>query len=243
MGRSRHFLEVVVTPTLNRRARVGCLLWIAISFCCVLVSCSIQPKIPSVTDDPVEEMLRKEAARILTVSEDRENISKYQFYLADFPRKDILGMSVGNRRIYISYGLASLALTDSNHRWLLRQTIAHEIGHETAHHARHAGSRWLNRGSFSTGPSAREVGLPGYVRLYNYSREKELEADLKGLGYWKKIGWDCRIWVAILEDLQRQNYPGDIFHPTDTRLQQAEHACELQRDEQPALPKLLNVFE
>jgi predicted Zn-dependent protease len=170
----------------------------------------------------------------MTVSEDRENFSKYQFLLSDFPRKDILGMSVGNRQIYISHKLALLALTDSSHRWLLRQTIAHEIAHETAGHAERERVVWLNGSSFAIAASGREVGLPWYVRLYNYSTEKELEADLKGLSYWNNLGWDCHIWVRILENFGKHNYTGDIFHPTDRRLQQAKSACELQGEEKPA---------
>jgi len=91
---------------------------------------------PSVVDDRVEHLLRSEAERIVAVSEDRDNFSQYQFFLSDFPRQDLFGMSIGNRRIYISYRLASLALRDSGQLWVLRQTIAHEIAHETAGHAK-----------------------------------------------------------------------------------------------------------
>jgi predicted Zn-dependent protease len=184
-------------------------------------------------DDRVERLLRNEAGRIVAVSEDSESFSAYQFLLSEFPRKDILGMSVGNRRVYINYELASLALTNSSYRWLLRQTLAHEISHETAGHAKQPGAAPLNRGTFRVGASGRDVGLPWNVTFYNYSTEKELEADLKGLGYWNKLGWDCHIWVRILEKFQKQNYTGDIFHPTDRRLQQAQGVCQLQRDEHP----------
>lgn len=190
----------------------------------VLFSCSIQPQIPSVADHQVESMLRSEAARMLTASEDRENSSKYLFFLSEFPREDILGMSVGSGRIYISYKLATLALVDPDHRWLLRQTLAHEIAHETAGHANQKSTVWFNRFS-AAGASGRDLGLPWYVRLVNYSLDKELEADRIGLGYWIKLGWDCRIWVRILEDFQKQNYTGDVFHPTDRRLQQASSVC------------------
>ncbi|MGH7833389.1 MAG: hypothetical protein ACREQK_07075 [Candidatus Binatia bacterium] len=183
-------------------------------------------------DDRVEALVRSEAARILTVSEDRENVSKYEFLLSEFPRKDILGMSVGNGLIYINYKLALLALTDSGYLWVLRQTLAHEIAHETADHAKQEGGTGLTGGFFSAGAPGGEIGLPWYVRLYNYSAEKELEADLKGLSYWIKLGWDCRIWAGILEDLQKRNYTGDAFHPTDRRLQQAQNACGIKRAEE-----------
>jgi predicted Zn-dependent protease len=221
----------MVTPKLHGRVREKFLLCIGISFCLGFVSCSIQPKIPSVVDHRVESILRSEAAHIMTASEDRENFSKYRFLLTEFPRKDILGMSVGDRKIYISYSLASRALTDANHRWLLRQTVAHEIAHETTGHAKREGQMWFRGNTFALGASGRDVGLPWYVRFYNYSTKKELEADLKGLGYWNKLGWDCRIWIRILENFQTQGYKGDIFHPTARRLQQAENVCDLQRDE------------
>jgi len=161
------------------------------------------------------------------VSEDRESFSKYQFFLSDFPRQDLLGMSVGNRRIYISYKLAARALTHTGYLWLLRQTIAHEIAHETAGHTKQKGLGWFTGGNFSFGASGQNVGLPWYVRLYNYPTEKELEADRVGLEYWKRLGWDCQIWVRILESFQSQQYWGDIYHPTDRRLQQALDVCEL----------------
>jgi hypothetical protein len=50
-----------------------------------------------------------------------------------------------------------------------------------------------------------KCGLPWYIRLYNYPTEKELEADRIGLEYWKKLGWDCWIWVRILENFQNKN--------------------------------------
>src|SRR5690348_2997398 len=186
----------------------------------MLASCSMQLKIPDVVDDRVRELVRTEAAQVVMVSEDRENFSKYQFFLSDFPRQDLLGMSVGDRRIYISYKLAARALNHTGSLWLLRQTIAHEIAHETADHANQKVLGWFTGGNFSFGSSGQNVGLPWYVRLYNYPTEKELEADRIGLEYWKRLGWDCQIWVRILESFQNQQYQGDIYHPTDRRLQQ-----------------------
>ena len=196
-----------------------------IIYCLLLTSCSTQVSIPTVSDNPVEQLVRNEAAQIVAVSEDKDRFSDYQIFLTDFPRKDILGMSFGDRRIYISYELAKLATRGSFHRWLLRQTIAHEIAHETAGHAEQARSGWFNRGTLRDGISSADVGLPWKVKFRNYSMDKELEADSKGLGYWKKLGWDCHIWVRILQNFERQNYAGDVFHPTDKRLQQAQGLC------------------
>lgn len=196
-----------------------------IIYCLLLPSCSMPMSIPTISDDPVERLVRNEAAQIVAVSEDKDRFSDYQIFLTDFPRKDILGMSIGDRRIYISYELAKLAASRSFHRWLLRQTIAHEIAHETAGHAEQHRSGWFNRETLRGGVSSADVGLPWKVKFRNYSTDKELEADSKGLGYWKKLGWDCRIWVRILQNFEKQNYAGDVFHPTDIRLQQAQGLC------------------
>ena len=196
-----------------------------IIYCLLLTSCSTQVSIPTISDDPVHRLVINEAAQIVAVSEDKDRFSDYQIFLTDFPRKDLLGMSIGDRRIYISYELAKLAASRSFHRWLLRQALAHEIAHETAGHAEQSRSAWFNRGTPGGGLSSEDLGLPGNVKFRNYSTDKELEADSKGLGYWKKLGWDCRIWVRILQNFERQNYAGDVFHPTDKRLQQAQGLC------------------
>ena len=214
-------------------ARDAFILLLTLSLCLALAACSIQLKIPDVVDDRVIELVRSEAAQVVMVSDDRENFSKYQFFLSDFPRQDLWGMSVGNRRIYISYKLAARALNSTGARWLLRQTIAHEIAHETAGHANQNVLGWFTGGNFSFGSSGQNVGLPWYVRLYNYPTEKELEADRVGLEYWKRLGWDCQIWVRILENFQSQQYQGDIYHPTDRRLQQALDVCELAETKDP----------
>jgi predicted Zn-dependent protease len=222
-----------MTKRLTKRSRESLLFFLTLSLCLVLASCSIQLKIPNVVDDRVKELVRSEAARIVTVSDDRENFSKYQFFLSDFPRQDLLGMHVGNGRIYISYKLAGLALINTDYLWLLRQTIAHEIAHEAAGHGTQKVLAWFTDGNFSFGASGRDVGLPWYVRLYNYPTERELEADRIGLEYWKRLGWDCQIWVRILESFQSQQYWGDIYHPTDRRLQQALDVCDLAETKNP----------
>lgn len=189
-----------------------------------LVSCSLTPNLAVVNDAGIERLVRDEAKQILAVSEDAANTSRYQIFLSDFPRGDILGMSIGQRRIYISHKLGSRALYSQRHLWLLRQTLAHEIAHESAGHANFRQVNF-NRPSAERSMTSRDVGLPWYVVFQPYSMEKELQADLDGMRYWKRLHWNCAIWVRILEDFERQNYSGDTSHPTGTRLQQALRAC------------------
>jgi hypothetical protein len=182
------------------------------------------PSISVVRDERIERLLRDEAGQILAVSEDAANISLYQIFLSDFPRADILGMSIGQRRIYISYKLGSRALYSQRHLWLLRQTLAHEIAHEIGGHADNPRINF-NRSSAERGMTSRDLGLPWYVIFQPYSVETELQADLDGMRYWERLQWNCAIWVRILKDFERQNYSGDISHPTQTRLDQASKAC------------------
>ena len=218
-GRSKRVQEL---NWLWRSSRILCGL---IIFALLLNSCSMRANIPIVSDDAVGLLVSNEAAQIIAISEDKDRLSDYQIFLSDFPREDILGMSIGKRRIYISHKLAKLAAKRVSYLWLLRQTLAHEIAHETAGHATQNGLTWFNRGTLGRGVSSVDVGLPQSVTLRNYSVDKELEADSKGLGYWQRLGWDCRIWVRILEGFEKENYAGDVFHPTDKRLQQASGIC------------------
>jgi hypothetical protein len=45
------------------------------------------------------------------------------------------------------------------------------------------------------------------------------------LQYWTRLGWDCRIWVRILQSFEKQNYVGDALHPTAERLRRAKAVC------------------
>jgi predicted Zn-dependent protease len=197
-----------------------------------LLSCSLQAQLPTVTDEPVERLVQAEAARIVAVTDDKENFSKYQFFLSNFPRKDILGLSIGERRIYISHELGQAALRNPRHRWLLRQTLSHEIAHELAGHVKQNGETSFNRPASGRGVTGADLGLPGHIRFYSFSVENELQADLEGMNYWRKLNWDCRIWVRILEGFRQQNYAGDALHPTDERLKQAVNACLPESDAQ-----------
>jgi predicted Zn-dependent protease len=206
---------------------------IAVFLCALfLLSCSLQTQLPTVSDEPVERLIENEAAQIVAVTDDKNNFSEYQFFLADFPRRDILGLSIGDRRIYISHKLGQVALQNPRQRWLLRQTLAHEIAHELAGHAKQTGMTSFNRSASSRAVTGADLGLPGHIEFHSYSVENELEADLEGMRYWSKLHWDCRIWVRILEGFRQQNYIGDALHPTDERLKQAVTACLPESDDE-----------
>jgi len=196
----------------------------------VFLSCSLGPRIPVVNDESLDQFVRDEASRIVAVTDDAKHFDRYQILLSDFPRRDILGLSLGNRRIYVSYALAKLAIRDEAYAWLLRQTLAHEIAHEILGHANQAKHVTLNTSKPAQTMTGSDIGLPWTVRYRNYSPQIELQADLEGMKYWAKLNWDCRIWVRILKSFQRQHYTGDASHPTDERLKQAIAACPAPTD-------------
>jgi predicted Zn-dependent protease len=184
-----------------------------------------------IDDTPIDRFVREEASRIVAVTDDADHFDRYQIFLSDFPRRDILGLSVGNRRIYISYTLARLALNNAGYVWLLRQTLAHEIAHEILGHANQKNQVTFNSSAPTQTMKGSDIGLPWNMRYRNYSTEVELEADLEGMKYWAKLKWDCRIWVRILKRFERQHYAGDASHPTDERLKQASAACPVPQPE------------
>jgi predicted Zn-dependent protease len=192
----------------------------------LLSSCSTSFVMPAVRDERLEHFVAQEAAKILEVSESARQASLYKFRLVKFPREDVLGVSVGSQRIFMSYELTRLAYEQRGYRWLFRHALAHEIAHDVLGHqsSKHEASLNSVPGA-SSRITAPDLGLPATVSFRNYSRTFELAADQKAIEYWQKVGWDCRIWVNIFENFLDQGYVGDADHPTQQRLDLAMAMC------------------
>jgi predicted Zn-dependent protease len=191
------------------------------------LSCApLSVRIPAVTDETLERFMNREATEILKVSENAAKTPLYQFRLAAFPRKDVLGLSVGKQQIFISYELTRLAYRSEHYRWLLRHTLAHEIAHDVLG-ADVASQQPISRPNLGVANriKAGDLGLSGMVSFRPYSSSTELQADRKGMEYWQKLGWDCRQWVRIFQNFVKQGYHGDVDHPTVERLNQAVNLC------------------
>ena len=196
----------------------------------LLSSCSsIFVGIPTVTDDTLERYVTEMGLQIVAVSERPERLANYQFRLADFARRDILGLSTGKQRIFVSYELSRLAYEHSGYRWLLRHTLAHEIAHDVL------GKDLLtqnSKGEHGTGLAnritSRDLGLSDRIAFRPYGRLDELAADRRGMEYWRRLGWDCGHWVRLFLDFAKQGYEGDVDHPTAERLRQAVQICSEQ---------------
>jgi hypothetical protein len=182
---------------------------------------------PTVTDERLEAFVLEEASQVLKVIDNAENARPYKFFLANFPRGDILGVSVGEHRILISYELTRRAYAHSGYLWLLRHTLAHEIAHDELGHSNDERAANVNAVSRPAGEiQGHDLGLPGLVSFRNYSLASELAADRKAIEYWQKTGWDCRIWIELFRGFLDQGYTGDPNHPTEERLTQASSLCD-----------------
>jgi predicted Zn-dependent protease len=199
-------------------------------FILLLNSCSpILVGLPTVADEKLERYVTDIGLEIVAVSEHRDRWANYQFRLADFARRDILGLSIGKQRIYISYELSRLAYENSNYRWLLRHTLAHEIAHDVLGQdpAKQNNDR-DHGGGLANRVTGRDLGLAGRITFRSYSRSAELAADRRGMEYWQKLGWHCDHWVRLFMDFTAQGYKGDVDHPTKERLEQALQICSEQ---------------
>jgi predicted Zn-dependent protease len=205
--------------------------WVA-GFCLFLLTTGCSPALrglPTIVDEKVENYVTEIGLEIVAVSEHRDRRGNYRFKLADFARRDILGLSVGGQQIFISYKLARLAYESGHYRWLLRHTLAHEIAHDVlgrdpVDEDDHNGKE-LGLANRITG---RDLGLPERIRFRPYSRTAELAADRKGMEYWHRLGWQCGHWVRLFLNFAAQGYTGDVDHPTLERLEQAVKICSEQ---------------
>jgi hypothetical protein len=194
-----------------------------------LCSCASLPALflPTISDKRLEAFIAEEAQQILRVSGNSHKADRYKFYLANFQRDDILGLSSGEHRIFMSYQLTRLAREHTGSLWLFRHTLAHEIAHDALGHAKDEQMVRLNAVRQSRGRiKGADLGLPRFISFRNYSMAAELAADETAMGYWKKIGWDCGIWTQFFRGFLDQGYIGDSDHPTNERLSQAMRICE-----------------
>ncbi len=198
-------------------------------FLFTLCSCASLPALflPTINDERLEAFIAEEAQQILRVSGNAQKADRYKFYLAKFPRDDILGLSFGEHRIYISYQLTRLAREQTGSLWLFRHTLAHEIAHDVLEHAKDEQMASLNAVRQSqVRITGGDLGLPLLISYRNYSTAAELAADETAMEYWKTIGWDCGIWIRLFRGFLDQGYIGDPDHPTNERLRQAMRICE-----------------
>ncbi len=108
--------------------------------------------------------------------------------------------------VYVTRGLMALANTEAE----LAGVIAHEIGHVTARHSaqRYSKSVLAGVGATVVGilTGSREVaelaGQAGQLAVLSYSREDEFEADMLGVRYLRRAGFDAGGMAGFLATLR-----------------------------------------
>jgi hypothetical protein len=230
---------------------------ITVSLLFIFLSACAIAAFPKIEDSSVERFVNQEAQPILQVEHIR-SLSEYKFYLTD----KTIGASAGNGEIYVNYTIAKRAMienlgsrwdakakewisyaTESSVRSFLRLTLAHELAHDAlGHRANKQVLAAILSGISAAAPGVigLALGLAARVTSELYSRAAELQADRKGIEYFKKLGWDCRVWTRLFDNLLEKGNTGDFHHPTEERLTQAVDLCLSKNDpERVAIEKRL----
>ncbi len=111
--------------------------------------------------------------------------------------------------VYVTRGLLALADNEAE----MAGVLAHEIGHITARHTaqRHSTAMATQLGLTVLGVLGSAAGVPSGVgqvvslgaqaALQGYSREQELEADMLGVRYMARAGYDPRVTVDFFRKM------------------------------------------
>ncbi|WP_430474198.1 M48 family metalloprotease [Thalassospira lucentensis] len=139
--------------------------------------------------------------KLVAVSEAPDQ--KFTFTILDSPVVNAFALPGGY--VYITRGLAALATNEAE----LAGVLAHEIGHVVARHSAQRYSRGvltqiLAGGlSVAIGNGAGElIGTGASAYLKSFSREHEFEADMLGVRYITRAGYDPDAMATFLEKLR-----------------------------------------
>ncbi|WP_417832627.1 M48 family metalloprotease [Terasakiella sp.] len=127
---------------------------------------------------------------------------KWTFTVLDDPIINAFALPGGF--IYISRGLIALAENEAE----LAAVLGHEIGHVTARHTAQRYSKSVLTGVGATilgavigGPAGDIANFAGQAYLASYSRDHEMEADMLGIRYMTKLGYDPKASASFFKKL------------------------------------------
>ena len=146
--------------------------------------------------------------------------------------------------LFINTGLIRLSESESE----LASAISHELGHVAArHYVRQASRNNLINGATVPliflggipGIAARElatIGLP--MGMFKFSRDFETEADMLGIQYLYKSGYDPTAAVDMFErvDATQQQHPGAVSQLFNTHPLTTDRIARTQKNIQQNLP-------
>ena len=150
---------------------------------------------PRDTDPNLRAFIEREFLQIIAVTESPEWRPTVTL---EHIGRGWVGATYGAWDIRIEPSLVQTAVTNEAALWALRRTIAHEIGHAMSGHR------------FTTAAM---------------QQVKELEADAKGIEYFKRLGWSCKLWVDNFARGLKRGYNIDAEHDTKARYDQAQQLC------------------
>jgi beta-barrel assembly-enhancing protease len=177
----------------------------------------------------------------------RNSDAKVPFTIKVIDTEDINAFALPGGFFFVNSGLILKADTEAE----LAGVMAHEIAHVAARH----GTRQATRGTIaqlSTIPLIFLGGWTGYgirqaasvlvpVGFLTFSREFEAEADMLGLQYMYKTGYDPGAFVDFFEKIEslEKKKPGTISKvfsthpPTDSRIVKAQQNIQTMLKERP----------
>jgi predicted Zn-dependent protease len=135
-------------------------------------------------------------------------ITKYTFTVLNDEKVNAFALPGGY--VYITRGLLAIVANEAE----MAGVLAHEIGHITARHSsqRYSATKATNIGLQILGAIGSIAGAPigtsqlaslgGQAALKSYSREQELEADMLGVRYLSRAGYDPYAMTSFFHKLK-----------------------------------------
>ena len=127
---------------------------------------------------------------------------KFTFTVLNSPIVNAFALPGGY--VYVTRGLLALANDEAE----MAGVLAHEIGHVTGRHSAERYGQAMTAGILQTGlgilfgnAAASAAGTVGGLALRSYSRGQEHEADLLGIRYLSRAGYDPQAMASFLEQL------------------------------------------
>ncbi|MEP6714640.1 MAG: M48 family metalloprotease [Terriglobia bacterium] len=168
---------------------------------------------------------------------------------------DVNAFTLPGGHVYINTG--ALRLSDNEAE--LASVLAHEVGHAAARHATRQATRddVLNMATIPlilfggwTGLAARQaVGIAGPLALFHFSQAFETEADLLGVQYLWKAGYDPSASVDMFERIEstERRRPGSVAKLFRTHPLTSDRIAKTQKNIDQLLPSrpswVLNTSE
>ncbi len=161
----------------------------------------IVPQFGGAYDNPALNAYARSVGGLLARTSESPDL-KFTFTILDTPVVNAFALPGGY--VYVTRGLLALADDEAE----LAGVLAHEIGHVTA---RHSAERYgqataariaqVGLGIVFGNAAANAAGTIGGIALKSFSREQEHEADLLGIRYLARAGYDPTAMATFLENL------------------------------------------